>query len=110
MLEYLRYNSVQIQFYGSVVENQTAVVADVTDPNTGNAVVKGAVQDWMDKWASYNDSRNVLNPGPLQTQTLTGNLNNFKFIKYDYDPSILNGSIGANQLRVPVTDELLYQQ
>ena len=108
-LQYVRYNTVQIDFYGSIVENQTAVVADVNVPgaNLGDppiVVQKGAVQDWMDKWASYNDVG--VTPGSGNV----GKPNLFKFINYAYDPSLANGSVGANQLRVPVTDDLLYEQ
>ncbi len=102
-LRFVRYNTAPIQFYGAIVENQTAVVADVKDA-AGNTVdkAKGAVQDWMDKWATYDDT--------TVANTEVGKPAQFKFITYAYDPTLANGNVGANQLRVPVTDELLYQQ
>ncbi len=100
-LRFLRYNSMPIQFLGAIIENQTAIVADVKDGAQTTVLAKGAVQDWMDKWATYDDTAN----GAVQ-----GSKNNFKFIDYKYDPSLLLGSPGADQLRVPVTDDLLYQQ
>ena len=108
-LRMTRYNYFQIQFLGAIVENQTAVVADVTMPSAGIGVPpvvvqQGAVQDWMDKWITYNDGPNGPAPG------VTGSKNNFKFMTYTYDSSLADGGIGANQLRVPVTDDLLYQQ
>ena len=100
-LRFVRYNSAPIQFYGAIVENQTAVVADVTDSTAGNPpIVKGAVQDWMDKWATYNDS------GGKQV----GAKSQFSFINYSYDSSLANETPQANQLRVPLTDGLLYQE
>ena len=105
-LRFVRYNSAPIKFYGAIVENQTAVVADVTGPSAQNGqptlVQKGAVQDWMDKWATYNDS-NVAN-------SEVGKIAQFSFINYSYDSSLANETPQANQLRVPLTDELLYQE
>lgn len=101
-LRFVRYNTAPIKFYGAIVENQTAIVADVKDAAGTTTLAKGAVQDWMDKWATYAD-----------TGTAGGNVgapNKFKFMTYEYDPSLLLGSPNANQLRVPVTDELLYEQ
>ena len=95
----LRYNY-RINFDGAIVENQTAIVADVpgavaTDPPLAN----GAVQNWMDKWAAYDS-------------TIAGatKRDKFRFISYTYDPSVALGTAGANQLRVPVSDELIYQE
>ena len=101
-LRFIRYNAAPIRFLGAIVENQTAVVADVKDPVANAMLVKGAVQDWMDKWATYND--NGANNNDVGKSKL------FSFINYAYDPSLAVGSPGANQLRVPVTDDLLYQQ
>ena len=101
-LRFVRYNTAPIRFYGAIVENQTAVVGDVAAV-AGNVapIVVGAVQDWTDKWASYDDT-NVVN-------SEAGKAAQFSFISYSYDPSLALGSIGANQLRVPVTDDLIYQ-
>ena len=102
-LRFVRYNTAPIKFYGAIVENQTAVVADIADATVGNPpIIKGAVQDWMDKWAAYADTGS--SGGGV------GLPNKFSFITYAYDPTLANGNAGANQLRVPVTDELLYQQ
>jgi len=102
-LRFVRYNSAPIQFYGAIVENQTAVVANIAS-TTANAapIVKGAVQDWTDKCATYNDSG--------ANNADVGKPKLFKFISYAYDPSLADGSVGANGLRVPVTDDLLYEQ
>ena len=117
-LHLVRYNTVKIEFFGAIVENQTAVVADVVSPIAGQPpVIKGAVQDWTDKWASYNDSPNanaapnVPFPSPPGSDPgNTGAKNNFNFISYAFDPSVAVGSPGANELRVPVTDDLIYEQ
>ena len=95
---FVRYNY-RINFYGAIVENQTPVVADVKDTAGTNTLAQGAVQDWMDKWVAYNS-----------TSTGTATDPKWKFINYSYDPSLANATPGANQLRVPVTDDLLYQQ
>ena len=84
-LRFLRYNY-QINFYGAIVENQTALV-------------NGAVSDWMDKWASYNST------GPGASVQ-----NKFKFIDYTYDPAIANGTPNTKALRIPQTGDLLYEQ
>lgn len=100
-LRFVRYNYAPIQFLGAIVENQTAVVADVANPTAGAPpVVKGAVQDWMDKWTTYDDS--------AVANTEAGKKEQFKLIQYTYDPAIANGN--ANGLRVPITDDLIYQQ
>ena len=115
-LHLTRYNSVKIEFFGSIVENQTAVVADVTVPgaNIGDPLIvvqKGSVQDWMDKWVSYNDNRVApILPPPGSSPGVRGARNNFSFVSYTYDPAIQDGRPGANQLRVPITDDLLYEQ
>ena len=102
-LRFVRYNTAPIQFYGAIVENQTAVVADVADTTAGNPpIVKGAVQDWMDKWATYTDV------GAANTDV--GKPQFFSFINYTYDSTLANGNVGANELSVPVTDDLIYQQ
>ena len=102
-LRFARYNMAPVRFYGAIVENQTAVVADVTDPTAGNPLlVKGAVQDWMDKWATYND--NGANNNDVGKPQL------FSLINYVYDPTLAIGTPGANTLRVPLTDDLLYEQ
>ena len=106
-LRFVRENEARISFLGAIVENQTAVVADVGLPNQ-TPVVKGAVQDWTDKWATYNDTSIGNNLG--EVPNATGDTRNFSFVKYVYDPAIQSGSLGANQLRVPVTDDLIYQQ
>ena len=100
-LRFLRYNSAPIRFYGAIIENQTAVVADVKDAAQTNVLVTGAVQDWMNKWATFDDTA---------TGAVQGNKANFQFMTYTYDPSLALGSVGSSQLRVPVTDDLLYQQ
>ena len=101
-LRFTRYNMAPIQFFGAICENQTAVVADVAAVAVGVApVVSGAVQDWTDKWATYDDT------GVPNSEA--GKATQFSFIRYDYDPSLASGSAGANQLRVPVTSELIYQ-
>ena len=100
-LRFVRYNY-KINFYGAIVENQTAVVADVknpTAPPNAPPLVQGAVQNWMDKWAAYDS-----------TATGANVKDKFRFITYAYDPSLALGTPNANQLRVPVTDDLLYQQ
>ncbi len=101
-LRFVRYNDFQIQFTGAIVENQTPVVADIklasAPPNTP-PLVTGAVQDWMDKWVAYDSTSAGTAADPK-----------WKFINYVYDPSIANNSLGANQLRVPITDDLIYQQ
>ena len=102
-LRFTRYNLAPIQFTGAIAENQTAVVADaVAVAANAPPIVTGAVQNWTDKWATYDDSgannNDVGKPGL------------FKFIAYNYDLSLAIGSPGANELRVPVTDELIYQQ
>ena len=100
-LRLVRYNYFPVKFFGAIVENQTAIVADVENPTAGQpALVKGSVQDWMDKWVSYRDS----------VAANVGSPDQFTFIEYTYDPSILTGSSGANGLRIPITDDLLYQQ
>lgn len=104
-LRFVRYNYAPIQFFGAIVENQTAVVADVTVPgaNVGDppiVVQKGAVQDWMDKWATYTGSGTSNVGAPAK----------FTFITYSYDPSLANGTAGADELKVPVTTDLLYEQ
>ena len=102
-LRFVRYNTAPIQFYGAICENQTAIVGDVAAIATGALpIVVGAVQDWTDKWATYNDNGADNND--------VGKPQLFNFITYAYDPTLANGNVGANQLRVPVTDELLYQQ
>ena len=102
-LRFVRYNMAPIKFYGAIVENQTAVVADVDDTTPGNPpIVKGAVQDWMDKWATYDD--NGANNNDVGKPQL------FSFIDYKYDPTIAAGTLNANQLSVPLTDDLIYQQ
>ncbi len=102
-LQFVRFNTVQIAFFGAIVENQTAIVADVADPAAPTTpVVKGAVQDWMDKWATYDDI------GGMNIDV--GKPDKFKLITYAYDPALITGSIGTNSLRVPVTDDLIYQQ
>ena len=107
-LRFVRYNYAPIKFFGAIIENQTAVVADVKDAAGTNTLVKGAVQDWMDKWATYRDDVDT-NGNPIPN-TDVGKSKLFSFINYAYDPSLAVGSPGANQLRVPVTDDLLYQQ
>ena len=109
-LRFVRYNMAPIKFYGAIVENQTAVVADVKDPTAGNPpIVKGAVQDWMDKWATYDDDP-VSNPAAGTMNANVGKPILFSFINYSYDPSLAKSSVGAEQLRVPITDDLVYQQ
>ena len=100
-LRFVRSNAASIKFYGAIIENQTAVVADVLD-GTGTTLVKGAVQDWIDKWTSYQDNGT--------TGGGVGLPNKFNFVSYRYDPTLALGTPAANQLRVPVTDDLLYQQ
>ncbi len=119
-LRFVRFNTVQIEFFGAIVENQTAVVSDIKLAGALPAappLATGAVQDWMDKWASYND--NSLAPYTGAVPGATGNLKNFSFITYTYDPAIADSSIGVNGdpgaptftgLRIPVTDDLIYQQ
>ena len=103
-LRFVRYNYAPIQMFGAIVENQTAVVADVQNPTANQPpIIKGAVQDWTDKWATYNDNS-------ATNAADAGRTKFFNFISYSYDPSIQTGSIGANELRVPVTDDLIYQQ
>ncbi len=102
-LRFVRSNMAPIRFLGAIVENQTAVVADVAAITTGNApIVKGAVQDWTDKWATYDDS--------AASNADVGKPQLFGFISYVYDPSLAKGTAGANQLRVPITDDLIYQE
>ncbi len=107
-LRFVRYNTAPIKFYGAIVENQTAVVADVKD-TAGVTLAKGAVQDWMDKWATYNDDP-ISNPLAGTMSANVGKTILFSFINYSYDPSLANSSVGASQLRVPITDDLIYQQ
>ena len=95
----LRYNY-RINFDGAIVENQTAIVADVPGATSADPLLaNGAVQNWMDKWASYDS-------------TIAGatKRDNFRFVNYTYDPSVALGTAGANQLRVPVSDDLIYQE
>ncbi len=102
-LRFVRYNMAPIRFLGAIVENQTAIVADVAAIAAGSApIVTGAVQDWTDKWATYDDS--------AASNSDVGKPQLFSFISYVYDPSLANGTAGANQLRVPVTNDLIYQQ
>ena len=83
---FLRYNY-QLNYYGAIVENKTAPVS-------------GAVSEWMDKMANYT----INGTGP---STAT---QGWKFISYTYDPSLALETTGSQTLRVPVTDDLLYQQ
>ena len=84
-LRFLRYNY-KINFTGAIVENKTAPV-------------EGVVSEWMDKWANYE-------------RAATGNstTEKFRFIGYTYDPSIAKGFTGSQDLRVPQSDDLLYEQ
>ena len=105
-LRLVRYNY-KVNFFGAIVENQTAVVADVKLANaqrTDPPIVAGAVQDWTNKWAAYDSTLpffDVRNPNIKDK---------FRFISYAFDPSVAVGSPGANELRVPVTDDLIYEQ
>ena len=102
-LRFVRYNTAPMRFYGAIIENQTAVVADVAAIAAGNApIVSGAVQNWTDKWATYDDSGLPNSEAGKPTQ--------FSFIQYVFDPALMRGSSGADGLRVPVTSELIYQQ
>ena len=102
-LRFHRYNPAPIQFLGAIAENQTAVVGDVAAVAMNTPpIIRGAVQEWTDKWASYKDAG--LSAGGLGTPE------KWAFIKYIYDSSLADGSVGANELRVPVTDALLYEQ
>ncbi len=102
-LRFARTNIAPIQFTGAIIENQSAIVSDVAAVTVGAPpVVVGAVQDWTDKWATYNDV------GAPNTEP--GKPYLFDFISYAFDPSLAQGSAGADELRVPVTNALLYQQ
>ena len=102
-LRFARYNLAPIQFTGAVVENQSAIVADVAAVGSGApAIVTGAVQDWTDKWTTYDDTKVANSEAGKPAQ--------FSFISYAFDPSLAVDSAGAGQLRVPVTDELIYQE
>ena len=98
-LRFVRQNQCPIQFTGAILENQTAIVNDVLDVAGTATLETGAVAQWMDKWATYNDSNGSL---------AQGNIDNFKFLTYTYDPALRLGTDPF--LRVPVTDDLLYQQ
>ena len=82
---FLRYNY-QINYYGAIVENKTAPI-------------DGAVSEWTDKMATYRISL----AGGSTPQ-------GWKFINYTYDPSLAKGYLGSQGLRVPIGDDLLYQQ
>lgn len=101
-LRFTRYNYFQIKFVGAILENQTAVVSDVKDTAGTTTLATGAVAQWMDKWATYTDGS--------VTGATSGNPANFKFMSYTYDPSLANGGAGADDLKVPVSTDLLYEQ
>ena len=101
-LRFVRYNTAPIRFLGAIAENQSAIVGDVAAvAANADPFVKGAVQDWTDKWATYDDSK-VAN-------TEVGKPAQFSFIQYEYDSSLASGNAGADELRVPVANVLVYQ-
>ena len=101
-LRFVRANMAPIQFLGAIVENQTAIVGDVAAINGAAPIVKGAVQDWTDKWATYRD--NGAAAGGV------GAPDKWSFIRYEYDASLAQSRAGAGELHVPVTENLAYQQ
>jgi hypothetical protein len=89
ILRYSRYNYA-INFNGAIAENQTALVNDV------GTAAKGAVSDWMNKWATTTYD------GTAATPTVTHNR-----IQYTFDPSVAQGELVNDPgFRLPQTTEL----
>jgi hypothetical protein len=88
MLRYNRYNY-SINFSGAIAENQTALVNDV------GTAAKGAVNDWMSKWATTR--YDVAAATPVTHSR----------IQYTFDPSVAQGElIDDRGFLLPQTTEL----
>jgi hypothetical protein len=107
-----RYNY-QIRFVGAITENHSL-------PVLGEGNVKGAVQDWMDKWAtiqmdadqfdntSGNFRHNVVSDVMSPSRSDIGN------ITYEFDAAVINPFDPAHvqdaaTFALPATADLIYQ-
>jgi hypothetical protein len=91
LLRYSRYNY-GINFIGAIAENQTAVVNDV------GTAVKGAVSEWMSKWATTT----YVGPTPAAPATVAHGR-----IQYTFDPSVVQGDlVNDDGFVLPQTPEL----
>ncbi|HEX9997338.1 MAG TPA: hypothetical protein VGB45_09365, partial [Abditibacterium sp.] len=93
MARYSRYNY-QINFTGSIAENQTPIVNSVKTTG-GVLVAPGAVESWMNSWAT-------------STKATGSTAVTYDRIKYNFDPTIATDSLDPadNGFRLPQTLDL----
>ncbi len=89
MARYSRYNYA-INFTGAIAENHTALV------NDAGTTVKGAVANWMDKWATTTF---VSTPTPTITNSR---------IKYIFDPTVVLNNFQQDDISTTMVDETDY--
>jgi hypothetical protein len=77
--------------------------------------VKGAVQEWMNKWGTVTLKSNNYPSGNFNPATVTSGNGNFDNISYNFDPAAVDPNdptfIGDSPgFALPVTPDLIYQE
>lgn len=92
---YHRYNY-RIDFHGAITENRSAVIES-------SGVVRGAVADWTDKWATISLNNLAAGFNPNAQSSAAGN---FATIHYSFDDDAARGLLeGDEGFRLPLTPD-----